>query len=166
VNIDPTPTKCSECGEPLAGEGWGFCILCSQLFCSRHLNVRNGVQNCAGCDEARRIRESTGGVSQADEARVVSLLVRDLATTVGPGHERAPEKAAARIRLFSDEPDDFEQRVVDDIQQYLHDTSVDTTWPRCPDHLSHPLWYSEKWWRCEQSGRLVARLGGLSNRRD
>jgi hypothetical protein len=51
---------------------------------------------------------------------------------------------------------------VDDLQQYLHDSFADTTWPRCPDHPNHPLWYADKWWKCEQSGRRVSRLGTLS----
>jgi DNA replication protein DnaC len=61
-------------------------------------------------------------------------------------------------------PADFEQRVVDDVQQCLHDTFVDTSWPACPEHLNHPLWYSEGWWRCERSGRRAAALGELSRR--
>jgi hypothetical protein len=65
--------------------------------------------------------------------------------------------------LFSDDATDFEQRVVDDVQQTLHDEFVDTCWPRCPEHPHHPLWYSQQWWSCSQSGYRVARLGGLPN---
>jgi hypothetical protein len=72
------PLACSECAAPLAGEGWGLCILCHQLFCRRHLVIRKGVPNCAACEEPRRVREQTGGVSPAEEARVVGLLARDL----------------------------------------------------------------------------------------
>ena len=71
------------------------------------------------------------------------------------------EESAARIRLFSDSALDFEQKVVDDVQQYLHDAFVDTTWPRCPDHHNHPLWYSDQWWTCEHTGKRVALLGAL-----
>ena len=66
---------------------------------------------------------------------------------------------------FSNDAADFAQRVVDEVQQYLHDTFVDTTWPSCPHHPSHPLWYSEQWWRCEQSGIRVARVGELAAER-
>ena len=106
--------------------------------------------------------EQTGGVSDTDAARVVRLLLQDLASTVGPGHDSVVEEAAARIRLFTGAAADFEQRVVDDVQQYLHDNFIDTSWPRCPDHPNHPLWYSEKWWQCEKPGKAVAPLGGLS----
>ena len=63
--------------------------------------------------------------------------------------------------MFTDDPADFERRVVDDVQQYLHDTFVDTSWPACPEHPHHPLWYSDGWWKCDHSGRRVAALGGL-----
>lgn len=161
----PFGFECSECGDPLAWEAWGLCILCHRSFCRDHLIVSEGVPTCAACQEARHTREQTGGVSLAEEERVVGLLLRDLANTVGSGHEPTAEEAAARIRLFNDDPDAFEHKVVGDVQQCLHDTFVDTTWPRCPDHPNHPLWYSDKWWKCEQSGKRVARLGALSNRR-
>ena len=71
----------------------------------------------------RRLRERSGSVSPADEVRVVDLLVRDLVFTIGPGHEPIVIEAAARILLFSDGPDDFENRVVDDVQQAMHDVN-------------------------------------------
>ena len=98
-----------------------------------------------------------------DEARVVDLLRRDVTSTLGTGHEAVVAEAATRIRRFSHDRDDFEARVVDDVQQYLHDTFVDTCWPRCPDHPHHPLWYSDKAWTCVQSGKRVAPLGGLAS---
>ena len=93
---------------------------------------------------------------------MVRLVAQDVASSIGSGHELVIEEAAARIRLFSNDAADFEQRVVDDIQQYVHDTFADTAWPECPDHPNHPLWYSKDRWRCEQTGRAVAPLGGLS----
>jgi hypothetical protein len=95
---------------------------------------------------------------------VVGLVQQDLESTIGAGHETMVEEAAARMRLFCDNAADFEQRVVDDVQQYVHDTFADTAWPRCPEHPHHPLWYSDNRWRCEQSGKLFAPLGGLLNR--
>ena len=163
--IDLTTARCSACGELLTIPGsYGLCVLCGKLFCSRHLLIRKEVPNCAACEEPRRIREQTGGVSDADEARVVRLVLQDLASTLGPGYEPVVKEVAARLRLFTDDAAAFEQRVVDDVQQYLHDTFADTTWPGCPDHPNHPLWYSETWWRCEQAGKAVAPLGGLPDR--
>lgn len=97
-----------------------------------------------------------------DVRRIVSLLCADLRNTIGATYEAVVEETAAHIRSFTDDRDDFEQRVVDDVQQYLHDTFVDTSWPRCPAHLNHPLWYSESSWRCEQTGRDFGQLGTLS----
>ncbi len=165
MNLEPEPLRCAACGEMLTTlEDLGFCVLCTRLFCVRHLTVRKGVANCPDCAERRKTLEQTGGVSEFDEERVVSLLLQDVATTIGTGHEGIVEEAAARIRLFCDDTADFEQRVVDDVQQYFHDSFVDTTWPRCPDHPNHPLWYSAHWWRCEQLRKAVAPLGGLRER--
>ena len=66
-------------------------------------------------------------ISQADADRVAGLLAQDLAETIGRGHESGVEESVARIRMFADDPADFERRVVDDVQQWLHDTFVDTS---------------------------------------
>ena len=161
--LDPTPTTCAECSELLTAATWGgLCIICSQLFCRRHLRFRHGVANCAACDKQRRTRETTGGISDDDETRVASLVLRDIASTLGTNHDAIVEEAAARIRLFAYNLADFEQRVVDDVQQCIHDWFIDTTWPACPYHPNHPLWYSESRWRCEQNGQTVAPLGRLT----
>jgi hypothetical protein len=122
--------------------------------------MRKGVANCAACEERRKLQEMSS-VSDTDEARVVRLLLQDVATTIGSGHEPIVEQAAARVRLFSTDPADFEQKVVDDVQQYFHDAFVNTTWPQCPDHPNHPLWYCANRWRCERAGKAIAALGAL-----
>jgi hypothetical protein len=94
----------------------------------------------------------------------VRLVLRDLASTIGAGDEVFVQTAAARIRLFTDDAADFEQRVVEEVQQQVHDTCVDTSWPRCPDHPNHPLWYSDKWWRCVETAKAVAPLGALGDK--
>lgn len=150
---------CAECGaslEPFA-PGGPWCLICNEVFCANHLTVEKGVGTCSGCVEARRLRELSSGISDADEARVVSLLARDIANTVGPGHEADVEESAARQRLFCDSAG-FEQCVVEEVQQYLHDCFIDTSWPRCPEHPKHPLWYSDGWWCCEQTGKRIAAL--------
>ena len=158
-----TPIACFACGQTMRtlDDVGGLCIICRNLFCARHAVIRNGVANCAACEEVRQRREAEGPISQADADRVVRLLQHDLVETVGDGQEAVLAEAAARIRMFSEDPQDFEQRVVDDVQQCLHDTFVDTSWPACPEHSNHPLWYSEGWWRCGKSGRRAALLGAL-----
>jgi hypothetical protein len=156
------PLTCAQCDEPiLTADDLGVCIVCGQAFCSRHAVLRGSVANCAGCEEIRRHREVNGPVSQADADRVARLLEQDVRETVGRGHESSVEEAVSRIRMFADDATDFEQRVVDDVQQWLHDTFVDTSWPACAEHPNHPLWYSDGWWTCQQSGQRAAPLGGL-----
>ena len=102
------------------------------------------------------------GPSAEDEARVVSLLRADVEATIGPGHDGAIVGAAARRRRYADVGGEYVGNVVDDVQQHFHDARVDTTWPRCPHHPNHPLWFSDGWWRCERIEEPVARLGTLS----
>jgi hypothetical protein len=162
MSIQPEPIRCVACARILTTiDDVQFCVLCTRVFCPQHIVVRKGVSNCGGCEERRRTLEQDG-ISDADNARIVSLLCRDLENTVGAGHEQVVEEAAARIRLFSDDPADFEQRVVDDVQQELHDSFVDTSWPRCPAHPHHPLWYSAPSWVCPKTGRVFAELGTVS----
>jgi hypothetical protein len=124
--------------------------------------IKQGVSTCEPCAVEREQRETSGGVSAEDEARVVSLLRADVEATIGHGHDEAIIEAAARRRLHADVPAAYVAAVVDDVQQYFHDGFVDTTWPACPRHPNHPLWYSDGWWRCEPIDEPVARLGALS----
>jgi hypothetical protein len=139
-----------------------LCALCGGFFCSDHLVVKKGVATCESCAVEREQREASGRVSGEDEARVVSLLRADVQATIGPGHDEAIIEAAARRRLYADVPAQYVGDVVDDVQQYFHDAFVDTTWPACPDHPNHPLWFSDGWWHCERIADPVAPLGGLS----
>jgi hypothetical protein len=101
-------------------------------------------------------------VTDADEERIVILVSRDVLATVGPSFEDIVVEEAARIRLFAEAVPEYEQRVIDEVQQRLHDEFVDTTWPTCPLHPNHPLWYSDGWWRCPRAG-AIAPLGELAN---
>jgi hypothetical protein len=100
-------------------------------------------------------------VSAVDRDRVVALLRADVEATIGRGHANAIVEAAAQQRQFAIGLSGYFERVVETVQQYFHDTFVDTTWPSCPLHPNHPLWYSDGWWRCERIDEPVARLGSL-----
>lgn len=55
--------------------------------------------------------------------------------------------------------------VAEEVQQWLHDTFLDTTWPACPEHGTHPLWLegeSEPAWTCPATGRRFSALGQLA----
>ena len=124
-----------------------------------------------------------------DSDRVVRLLARDLAQTLG----RSPEAEEAAVRdevvnivdlaqewlawvPTAEDPEPalspaevqarYEQAVVDEVQQGLHDTHAHTTWPSCPRHQRHPLWYDQPRdaWCCPLDQAVVVPLGGLGSR--
>ena len=112
---------------------------------------------------------------QLDTDRVVRLLMADAVATLGE-RARAEVLAAAanaeeNARLRLEQGDSlaraqwaFDYYVVNNCQQDVHDTHWDTTWPACPRHPKHPLWYDEERdaWVCRQDGATAAPLGGLA----
>ena len=95
----------------------------------------------------------------SDLTHVLPLLQRDVATTVGKGHDKLIDGIAADVRELHVAGEG--EKVVNDVQQYFHDTLGDTTWPACPRHSKHPLWYRDGSWWCVEDGAPVARLGEL-----
>ena len=155
------PAICRECGAAVGLSG-GFCTLCPDLFCADHLVTRKGVATCRGCEGKRLTLEASSEITDAVEQRVIDLLTSDLIHTTGGAHEEVVIETAARQRLFSDTAGEYELRVVEDVQQQLHDMFIDTTWPGCPRHPNHPLWYANGHWRCERDDQAIAPLGSLS----
>jgi hypothetical protein len=100
-------------------------------------------------------------VTDTDQERIVRLLSRDLAATVGSGHVDLAARNASRVRQYVDDPNEYVARVVDDTQQDIHDLRIDTTWPTCPRHQRHPLWFHDNAWWCERDRIRVADLGDL-----
>lgn len=163
MDISPFPVTCPACREPLGFDAWG-CLLCGRFFCRRHLTLRDGVATCADCAQERLDRESSSVVTSGDAARLVGLLEQDLVATVGERFVSIAAAEAARVRLFAETLTEFEQRVVDDVQQRMHDEFIDTSWPPCPRHPRHPLWYAAGFWHCPHGG-IIAALGELSRLR-
>ena len=113
-----------------------------------------------------------------DSDRVVRLLIRDAVPTLGePARAEALRLAANYEELARDwmragdslaeAQRSFDQFVVDNLQQAAHDLFWDTTWPACPRHPNHPLWYDQERdaWCCRQDGSTVALLGRLADLR-
>jgi hypothetical protein len=132
------------------------------LFATRC--VTNGVATCARCQHDRRRRETEGRIADVHAQRIIQLLQADVSATVTLNCEAVIVEAATRLRLFEDDPGMYEERVVADVQQTLHDDFIDSTWPACPQHPNHPLWFSGGWWRCVASAMAVAELGRLPRR--
>ena len=93
---------------------------------------------------------------------VVELLLRDVETTLGAS---AREEAAAFARLerrLGNVRHGRAETLVDSVQTYIHDCFIDPTWPACPLHHGHPLWFGRDnaWW-CAADDVKVAALGEL-----
>ena len=97
-----------------------------------------------------------------DLTHVLPLLQRDVETTLGTQYRQLVADTAADVRELEVEGEG--DKLVEDVQQYFHDTHVDTTWPACPRHKRHPLWYRDGAWWCAEDGVEIARLGELQSR--
>lgn len=92
-------------------------------------------------------------------ADVLTSLEVDVARTLGEEYRRFVLDVASDVRSL--EIDDPAQKVVDDVQQRIHDEFIDTICPACPRHGQHPLWYESGGWWCDRDKERIAPLGGL-----
>jgi hypothetical protein len=113
-----------------------------------------------------------------DTERVPRLLIADAVATLGEWSRAevlaavANMKENARLWLEHGTPlaavqRDFNRELIDHFQQDVHDEQWDTTWPACPRHPNHPLWYDERCeaWCCGKDGVALAQLGDLASLR-
>ena len=114
--------------------------------------------------------------SKLDTTRVVQLLLRDALPTLGEraraevlrlaaNHERRAGEWIESGQSVEEAQRGFEAAVVEGLQESAHDLYWDTTWPACPRHTHHPLWYDNgrQVWRCQQDPAIVAHLGRLAD---
>jgi len=85
-------------------------------------------------------------MNSLDTERVARLLLQDVVPTLG-------ERARAEVRRLA--------AVYADLAA---DWILNTTWPVCPRHPRHPLWYDvdKDAWCCVQDSDVVTPLGGLA----
>jgi hypothetical protein len=96
---------------------------------------------------------------------VVDCLTRDVATTVGEARAALVRDAVRHLSGYMAVTDaHFVDRLVEEVQQALHDEFVDITWPACPRHPNHPMWFKDGWWWCEKDEVRVVELGSLASR--
>jgi hypothetical protein len=95
----------------------------------------------------------------AEESDLFARLERDIERTVGATHRGLVRERASEVLDL--EGDELAFKVIDDAQQIIHDTFADTTWPTCPRHVRHPLWFSDGAWRCSLDQSIVVPLGEL-----
>src|SRR5437867_11756440 len=74
----------------------------------------------------------------------LDLLAADVASTLGWARKDAEafiaDTAAVIIEFLEDTAWRFDLRVIENVQQRIHDEFIDTSWPACPIHGLHPLW--------------------------
>jgi hypothetical protein len=110
--------------------------------------------------------------------RIVSLLLRDAVPTLGEraraevlrlvaNYEELAQERMAGGDSLAEAQRAFDRSVVDGLQETAHDLFWNTTWPACPRHRQHPLWYDEdrQAWCCHSDQSVFAPLGGLADLR-
>jgi hypothetical protein len=101
------------------------------------------------------------------------VLTRDLVATLGWPVEVAihvaRREADSRARVIRDwgeaEIERLDYWTAEELQQWLHDTFLDVSWPHCPDHGQHPLWLSDgrpPMWTCPSTQAPICQLGELA----
>jgi hypothetical protein len=99
-------------------------------------------------------------VTDAQMADVVERLSRDLRNSGRGSYVDVVQEFADHALEYIDDPAYFVERVVEDVHNFILDDVI--TWPVCPHHPHHPLWYHDGAWICEQAGLVVAPLGELT----
>ena len=92
--------------------------------------------------------------------RLILLLEQDVVATLGEQYRHVVREAVEYLEYPGA---GYDEKVVESVQQQFHDLFIDTTWPACPLHHRHPLWYHAdgSWW-CEQDRVALCKLGDLS----
>jgi hypothetical protein len=95
---------------------------------------------------------------------VIDLIAADLVATLGWTLHQAREVVATAGTVYEQDPELVAFQVAEEVQQWLHDSFLDTSWPPCPSHRNHPLWLAEEppfSWHCARDAAAVAPLGQL-----
>jgi hypothetical protein len=98
-------------------------------------------------------------VTNAQMVDVVERLSRDLRISGYASYVHMVQRFADHTHEYIDDPTYYVERVVEDVQNFILDDVI--TWPVCPHHPQHPLWYHDGAWVCEKDRLVVAPLGEL-----
>ena len=90
------------------------------------------------------------------------LVLADVAASVNTTDaEEVAQQAKRRAEILDilDRSDSRGERLVEDVQQVIHDLHIDTVWPRCPLHGNHPMWLHGGEWACPVTNTPIVTLG-------
>jgi hypothetical protein len=104
-------------------------------------------------------------VSDAIVADITGRLRRDLLATLGNEHAAVVHEETAQLQAFAADAEAYADLAVTNVQEGVQEGAIDSTWPRCPRHLRHPLWFRDGTWWCEADGVAIAPLGELAGAR-
>lgn len=94
--------------------------------------------------------------------RLIPLLENDVVATLGEQYRHVARAANKYFEYYGD-PAGYDEKVVENVQEEILETWIDTTWPACPRHGRHPLFYHDDgWWWCERDRVAVCKLGDLA----
>lgn len=97
----------------------------------------------------------------SDGTDAATRLRQDVTATLGAAYAGVVDRHAQRLLPLSWPADALAAKLIEGVQQEFHETFVGTTWPHCPAHPNHPLWFDDGAWRCSENGAAVAGLGDL-----
>lgn len=103
-----------------------------------------------------------------DVEATLGQLAGDMRVTFGWPADRSwtfiEQTATVSLDFLDDDEWPFEQRIIEDVQQRMHDEFIDVTWPPCPVHRTHPLWLAadRPWrWECGDVSIPLGQLGDM-----
>jgi hypothetical protein len=124
------------------------------------LRLALGYRRAHGHPIRDRVEETDA--ERSENGRLLALLERDVVTTIGEEFRHWVGDSAENAREYMDAAR-LVQKVVDDTQQAFMDCFVDVTWPSCPRHPNHPLWYHDDAWYCDRDHEALTKLGALDS---
>jgi hypothetical protein len=81
-------------------------------------------------------------VSEHEVTQAIERIASDLAATLGWDRPQAiafaEQAGSVSANWWDADPGEYAIKVAEEVQQRLHDTFVDTTWPACPARLGRP----------------------------
>ena len=115
---EPPVLVCGACGSAVCADRGDDCVSCGRFFCGEDLINSVGAEFCLQCDAERRMRRMAGTLFSDDQLQILELVLSDLHSTVGEGYRIAATNAAERAQFYSADLAEFEDRLVDDLQQH------------------------------------------------